>query len=71
MKSRSLKDIQERSKALTQSRIVSVLMLVVIVALILVVTWQRGTIAGYEAEAARHHAEKEKKAIGQPTFRML
>ncbi len=67
----SLKEMLKRSKALTWSRTICVLMLVVIAALILVVSYQRGAIYGYEAEAARHHAEKEKKAVGQPTFRML
>lgn len=71
MKSISLKELQTRSRALTWSRAICVAMLVVIVALTLVVSYQRGAINGYEAEAARHHAEKERKTVGQPTFRML
>lgn len=71
MKTMSLKETLKRSRALTWSRVICVAMLIVIVALVMVVSYQRGAIYGYEAEAARHHAEKEKKAVGQPTFRML
>lgn len=71
MKSISLKELQKRSRALTWSRIICVLMLAVIIGMALVISYQRGQIAGYEAEAARHHAETEKKPIERPTFRAL
>ena len=71
MNTMSLKETLKRSRALTWSRAICVLMLIVIVALVMVVSYQRGTISGYEAEAARHHAEKEKKPIERPTFRMM
>lgn len=71
MKTMSLKETLKRSKALTWSRTICTLMLIVIIGMLLVISYQRGQIAGYEAEAARHHAEKEKKPLEQPMFRAL
>jgi hypothetical protein len=71
MSETSMDRLIARSKALTLSRAICVLMLIVIIGMGMVISYQRGSIAFYRAEIERHQDEKNMKPLSQPMFKAL